>query len=227
MNLEIVRKLSENRGGGLKKLAADVGMSEQNLHRCIRNNKIQAADLEKIAFLLKADIRIFFDDEVSRLSNNTVETNGDFSPASMMGNVSVGTDAILVERVKHLEELRRHAENQVAFVGDGINDAPVLTTADVGIAMGAMGSDVAIESADVVLMNDNPSAIATAKKISRKTMRIVKENIIVSKFAVLILSAVGVLDKISFGLIIAVLADVGVCFVAILNAMRAMFVKGK
>ncbi|MCS2385610.1 hypothetical protein NXX91_26690 [Bacteroides thetaiotaomicron] len=59
MNLEIVRKLSENRGGGLKKLAADVGMSEQNLHRCIRNNKIQAADLEKIAFLLKADIRIF------------------------------------------------------------------------------------------------------------------------------------------------------------------------
>ena len=106
----------------------------------------------------------------------------------------------------------------------------MLTTADVGIAMGAMGSDVAIESADVVLMNDNPSAIATAKKISRKTMRIVKENIIVSlviKFAVLILSAVGVLDKISFGLIIAVLADVGVCFVAILNAMRAMFVKGK
>ena len=96
--------------------------------------------------------------------------------------------------------------------------------------MGAMGSDVAIESADVVLMNDNPSAIATAKKISRKTMRIVKENIIVSlviKFAVLILSAVGVLDKISFGLIIAVLADVGVCFVAILNAMRAMIVKGK
>lgn len=113
MNLEIVRKLSENRGGGLKKLAADVGMSEQNLHRCIRNNKIQAADLEKIAFLLKADIQIFFDDEVSRLSNNTVETNGDFSPASMMGNVSVGTDAILVERVKHLEELLAEKERLI------------------------------------------------------------------------------------------------------------------
>ena len=113
MNLEIVRKLSENRGGGLKKLAADVVMSEQNLHRCIRNNKIQAADLEKIAFLLKADIRIFFDDEVSRLSNNTVETNGDFSPASMMGNVSVGTDAILVERVKHLEELLAEKERLI------------------------------------------------------------------------------------------------------------------
>ena len=88
-------------------------MSEQNLHRCIRNNKIQAADLEKIAFLLKADIRIFFDDEVSRLSNNTVETNGDFSPASMMGNVSVGTDAILVERVKHLEELLAEKERLI------------------------------------------------------------------------------------------------------------------
>ena len=113
MNLEIIRKLSENRSGGLKKLATDVGMSEQNLHRCIRNNKIQAADLEKIAFLLKTDIRIFFDDEVSKLSNNSVETNGDFSPASMLGNVSVGADAILVERVKHLEELLAEKERVI------------------------------------------------------------------------------------------------------------------
>ena len=113
MNLKIIRKLSENRSGGLKKLATDVGMSEQNLHRCIRNNKIQAADLEKIAFLLKTDIRIFFDDEVSKLSNNSVETNGDFSPASMLGNVSVGADAILVERVKHLEELLAEKERVI------------------------------------------------------------------------------------------------------------------
>lgn len=113
MNLEIIRKLSENRSGGLKKLATDVGMSEQNLHRCIRNNKIQAADLEKIAFLLKTDIRIFFDDEVSKLSNNSVETNGDFSPASMLGNVSVGADAILAERVKHLEELLAEKERVI------------------------------------------------------------------------------------------------------------------
>ena len=113
MNLELIRKLSENRGGGLKKLAADVGMSEQNLHRCIRNNKMQAADLEKIASLLNADIRIFFDADVSKLSNNKVETDGDFSPASMMGNVSVGADAILAERVKHLEELLSEKERLI------------------------------------------------------------------------------------------------------------------
>lgn len=112
MDLEIIRKLSENRGGGLKKLAADVGMSEQNLHRCIRNNKIQAADLEKIAMLLKVDIRIFFDAEFSEI-NNLVETNGDFSPASMHGNVSVGADAVLVERVKNLELLLAEKERLI------------------------------------------------------------------------------------------------------------------
>lgn len=148
--------------------------------------------------------------------------------ATVVGVDEYHSQLLPQDKVSRLQELKKEAK--VAFVGDGINDAPVLTTADVGIAMGAMGSDVAIESADVVLMNDNPTAIATARKISRKTMRIVKENIVVSlavKFAVLILSAVGILDKISFGLIIAILADVGVCFVAILNAMRAMFVKNK
>lgn len=116
MNLEVIRKLSENRGGGMKKLAADVGMSEQNLHRCIRNNKIQAADLEKIALLLKVDIRLFFDEEVSKLSDKSVqsvETNGDFSPASMNGNVSIETDALLAERVKHLEELLAEKERLI------------------------------------------------------------------------------------------------------------------
>lgn len=113
MNLERIRKLSENRAGGMKKLAADVGMSEQNLHRCIRNNKIQAADLEKIASLLKVDIRIFFDGDTSKLSNNTVETSGDFSPASMNGNVSVGSDAVLTERIKALEALLAEKERLI------------------------------------------------------------------------------------------------------------------
>lgn len=113
MNLELIKNFSEKRAGGLKKLAADVGMSEQNLHRCIRNNKIQAAGLEKIALLLKVDIRTFFDDSLSDLTNHKVETNGDFSPASMHGDVSVGTDAILAERVKSLEALLAEKERLI------------------------------------------------------------------------------------------------------------------
>lgn len=118
MNLEAIKNFSEKRDGGLKKLAADIGMSEQNLHRCIRNNKIQAADLEKIALVLKVDIRIFFDENVSSLANNSVETNGDFSPASMNGNVSVGTDAVLAERVKALEALLVEKERLINVLMD-------------------------------------------------------------------------------------------------------------
>lgn len=116
MNLEAIKKFSEKREGGLKKLAADIGMSEQNLHRCIRNNKIQAADLESIALLLKVDIRTFFSEDISSLANNTVETKGDFSPASMNGNVSVGTDAVLAERVKSLEALLAEKERLISVL---------------------------------------------------------------------------------------------------------------
>lgn len=113
MNLSIIRTLSEKRVGGMRKLSSDIGMSEANLHRCIRNNKIQATDLEKIALLLNVDIRTFFDEEVLTLANNSVNTNGDFSPASMHGDVSVGSDAILAERVKHLEKLLAEKERLI------------------------------------------------------------------------------------------------------------------
>ena len=143
--------------------------------------------------------------------------------AKKLGVKEYHAELLPQEKVAKLEELK--SKSKVAFVGDGINDAPVLAAADVGIAMGAMGSDVAIETADIVLMQDNPTAIPTAKGIAKKTLTIVTENIVVSlviKFAVLILSAIGILDKIAFGMVVAILADVGVCIVAILNSMRAM-----
>ena len=129
------------------------------------------------------------------------------------------------DKVNQVERLlgETSEKGKLAFVGDGINDAPVLTRADIGIAMGAMGSDAAIEAADIVLMDDKPSKIASAIRIARKTMRIVWQNIVFAlgvKFAVLVLAAVGLA-----AMWLAVFADVGVAILAILNAMRCMRVK--
>ena len=127
-----------------------------------------------------------------------------------------------VERVEQLLAAEGPRE-KLAFVGDGINDAPVLTRADVGIAMGAMGSDAAIEAADVVLMDDKPSNISKAIHLARKTMRIVWQNIIFAlgvKLLILVLAALGIAS-----MWLAVFGDVGVAIIAILNAMRAMRVK--
>ena len=128
-----------------------------------------------------------------------------------------------VERVEQLLAAEGPRE-KLAFVGDGINDAPVLTRADVGIAMGAMGSDAAIEAADIVLMDDKPSNIAKAIHVARKTMGIVWQNIIFAlgvKLVILVLAALGIAN-----MWLAVFGDVGVAIIAILNAMRAMNVKG-
>ena len=122
------------------------------------------------------------------------------------------------DKVTEVEKLL--SQGTLAFVGDGINDAPVLTRADVGIAMGALGSDAAIEAADVVLMDDKPSKIALAIRIARRTIRIAKENIWLAigiKVAVLVLAALGLAT-----MWMAVFADVGVTVLAVLNAMRAL-----
>ena len=137
----------------------------------------------------------------------------------------VYTELLPDGKVKKVEELlkEKDAKAKLAFVGDGINDAPVLAISDIGIAMGGLGSDAAIEAADVVIMTDEPSKLVDAIKISKKTMRIVKENIIFAigiKIAVLILSAFGLSTMWE-----AVFADVGVSIIAIINALRALNTK--
>lgn len=145
--------------------------------------------------------------------------------AASLGIDEVYSDLLPGDKVSKVEEIlaRKKEKEIVAFVGDGINDAPVLTRADIGIAMGAMGSDAAIEAADVVLMDDEPMQIAKAIKISRKCIGIVKQNIafaLVIKFACLALSAVGIVN-----MWLAIFADVGVMVIAVLNAIRALHVQ--
>lgn len=142
--------------------------------------------------------------------------------AEMLGIKEVASELLPGDKVNQVEALLKQTgeKGKLVFVGDGINDAPVLARADIGVAMGGLGSDAAIEAADVVIMTDEPSKIARAMKISRKTLRIVKQNIVFAigiKILVLLLAAVGFASMWA-----AVFADVGVAFVAILNAMRAM-----
>jgi len=146
-------------------------------------------------------------------------------PARVAGRLGLDeyhAELLPADKVAQVERLidGKAAGERLAFVGDGINDAPVLARADVGIAMGAIGSDAAIEAADVVLMDDRPSKIATAIRISRRTLRIARENIVFAiavKVAVLALAAVGLVP-----MWLAVFADVGVMILAVLNATRAL-----
>ena len=145
------------------------------------------------------------------------------SVASDLGLDEYHAQLLPGDKVEQVERILDSARGNLAFVGDGINDAPVLTRADVGIAMGAMGSDAAIEAADIVLMDDKPSNIARAIRVARKTMRIVHQNIVFAigvKLLILALAAVGIAN-----MWLAVFGDVGVAVIAILNAMRAINVK--
>ena len=145
--------------------------------------------------------------------------------AASLGIDKVYSELLPADKVSKVEELlhMKTGKAKLAFVGDGINDAPVLSRADIGVAMGAMGSDAAIEAADIVLMDDDPMKIAKAIKISRKCLRIVYQNITMAlgiKFACLILGAVGIAN-----MYLAIFADVGVMILAVLNAIRCLFVK--
>lgn len=162
--------------------------------------------------------------------NKVVMLTGDrksvaLAVASQLGVDEVHCELMPSDKVSAVEKLlaQRTGSGKLAFVGDGINDAPVLSRADIGIAMGAMGSDAAIEAADIVLMDDDPLKIAKGIKISRKCLRIVKENIWLAigiKVLCLLLGAVGLAN-----MWMAIFADVGVMILAILNAIRALFVK--
>ena len=173
---------------------------------------------EAVAELKKAGIK------------KTVMLTGDSRKAAEQTAKTLGIDQVYSEllpgdKVQKVEELllEKEGKEKLVFVGDGINDAPVLTRADIGIAMGAMGSDAAIEAADVVLMDDDPLKISKAIKISQKCLRIVYQNIIFAlaiKFACLGLGALGIAN-----MWMAIFADVGVMVIAVLNAIRALFVK--
>ena len=220
---------------GNDKLMAELGVAHQScnevgtiLHVCVDGGyagNIVIADVikpdaeEAIAALHATGIK------------RTVMLTGDREEvaASVAGEVGIDefhAQLLPADKVDQVERLlsAKHEGANLAFVGDGINDAPVLTRSDVGIAMGAMGSDAAIEAADVVLMDDKPSNISRAIRLAKRTMRIVWQNIIFAlgvKFAVLVLAALGLAN-----MWLAVFADVGVAILAILNAMRCMDVKG-
>ena len=188
-----------------------VAMDGEYLGHIVISDRIKADSAEGIRALKAAGI------------GRTVMLTGDQEAVAASVAQTLGVDEyhaqlLPADKVSQVERLLK--EGTLAFVGDGINDAPVLTRADVGIAMGALGSDAAIEAADVVLMDDKPSKIAAAIRIARRTLRIAKENIgfaIGVKILVLVLAALGIAT-----MWIAVFADVGVTVLAVLNAMRAL-----
>ena len=222
---------------GKRVLAGNMKLMEENnihAHDCRMNGTIIHVAVDSLYaghIVISDTIKEDSAEAISGLKKNgvrrTVMLTGDKQKvaedvANILGIDEVHAELMPADKVDIVESLleQAHDKEKVAFVGDGINDAPVLTRADVGIAMGAMGSDAAIEAADIVLMNDKPSDIVKAIAIAKKTLSIVSQNIIFAigvKLLVLILAAFGIAN-----MWMAVFADVGVAFLAILNAMRCL-----
>ena len=231
----ITAKVDEiNIAAGNEKLMESLGLEYKSCHK---NGTIvhMAVDDEYAGHIVISDeVKADSKEAVSKLKKvgvkKTVMLTGDLEKVGKEVGESLGIDEVYgnllpADKVEKVEELiNKKGKNEIlAFVGDGINDAPVLARADIGIAMGALGSDAAIEAADVVLMDDNPVKIAQAIKISRKCIRIVYENIcfaLIIKFACLILGAFGIAN-----MWVAIFADVGVMVIAVLNAIRALSTK--
>ena len=191
---------------------------------------VDGAGLILISDLLKPHAKQAIEELKKAGVRKTVMLTGDAKNVADAVAKELNIDAVYSEllpadKVSKVEELLEHkkSKKKLAFVGDGINDAPVLSRADIGIAMGALGSDAAIEAADIVLMDDDPLKISKAIKISRKCLRIVYENIYFAigiKLICLVLGAIGIAN-----MWVAIFADVGVMVIAVINAIRALFVK--
>ena len=216
---------------GNDKLMEDIGVSWHPCHRVGTTVHVASDGVYLGHIVISDEVKPDAKEAVAALKaagvRKTVMLTGDAQAvgedvAKQLGLDEVHTQLLPADKVERVEELLKEVspKGALAFVGDGINDAPVLSRADIGIAMGGLGSDAAIEAADIVLMDDKPSKIAHAIRIARRTLSIVKQNIVFAlavKLLVLVLSAVGLVSMWA-----AVFADVGVSVIAILNAMRAL-----
>ena len=216
---------------GNDKLMEDIGVSWHPCHRVGTTVHVASDGVYLGHIVISDEVKPDAKEAVAALKaagvRKTVMLTGDAQAvgedvANRLGLDEVHTQLLPAGKVERVEELLKEVspKGALAFVGDGINDAPVLSRADIGIAMGGLGSDAAIEAADIVLMDDKPSKIAHAIRIARRTLAIVKQNIVFAlavKLLVLVLSAVGLVSMWA-----AVFADVGVSVIAILNAMRAL-----
>ena len=216
---------------GNDKLMEDIGVSWHPCHRVGTTVHVASDGVYLGHIVISDEVKPNAKEAVAALKaagvRKTVMLTGDAQAvgedvAKQLGLDEVHTQLLPADKVERVEELLKEVspKGALAFVGDGINDAPVLSRADIGIAMGGLGSDAAIEAADIVLMDDKPSKIARAIRIARRTLSIVRQNIVFAlavKLLVLVLSAVGLVSMWA-----AVFADVGVSVIAILNAMRAL-----